>query len=227
MNALSIDTITPSLSVSAQGPKGLCTISVANGGQHAPALLELIDSALSRAGFTARETEFVAVPEGPGSFTGLRLAWSAAKAVSLASECPIIPVPTLDVYADTFKAWPGPVVSVLDAKKARFYVRVFRQGEGVIDPLDMAAADLPRFVSDEDRILITGPDALLFSEEFSSHFPLSTCTAIPSGESGMSEKMLFIANSRLAGYNERIPDHAGPIYVRKSDAEIELSERGK
>ncbi len=225
MNTLAIDAITPALSVSASGPKGTCTLSVINGGQHAPALLELIDAAVARAGFTPRQTQWIAVPEGPGSFTGLRLAWSAAKAISLAADCPIRAVPTLITYAAGFSSWPGPVVSVLDAKKSRFYAQIFRRGDVVTEPMDLSAAEFARYVAEGERILVTGPDAALFAEELSGANPLLDCYSLPSGVHGMSAELLLIAQSGYADYNETVPDHAGPIYVRRSDAEIEFSER--
>ncbi len=226
MNALAIDTVTPALSVTASGPRGTVTLTLKNGGPHAPALVELIDEATRKAGFKARDTDFVAVPEGPGSFTGLRLAWAAAKAISLAAGCRLVPIPTLDAYALRFKDWQGPVVSVLDAKKSRFYARVYRRGDPVTDPLDISAGELSGFVDADDRVLVTGPDATLFAEEFCAAQPLVSCTTVTYGESGASDDLLFLARTDFEGYTESIADHAGPLYVRRSDAEIESRKKG-
>ena len=86
MNILAIDTLTPTLSIAALGSNGLVTQSFAGKGtSHAERLLPLIDAAVSAAGFTAVDTETVLAPEGPGSFTGLRLGFAVAKALHLRS----------------------------------------------------------------------------------------------------------------------------------------------
>jgi len=219
MNILAIDTITPVLAVTAKGPSGKITVAITDGGQHADKLVDAIDRAIALAGFSARETELVTCAEGPGSFTGLRLAWSAAKAISLAAECPLIPAPPLPCYAIPFADWPGAVVSVLDAKKNRFYAQVFRRGKSVTEALDMEEKGLMGFVDPSERILVTGPDAILFAEQLHSAIPGLDVTALPSGLSGISGELAEFAEIAFPGYTDGVPDHAGPIYVRKSDAE--------
>jgi len=226
MNAIAIDTVTSALSVTAYGPKGTVTTAVTGGGQHAPAMLEVVETTIARAGFAPRETGLVAVPEGPGSFTGLRLAWAAAKALCFSANCPLVPVPTLDAYASRFSDWNGPVVAVLDAKKSRFYARIFRRGVAVTEPMDILAGELGRFLDPEDRLLVTGPDASLFTEELSGLNPLLSCLSLPFGETGMSHELLLLARAFPEGYTKNMADHIGPLYVRRSDAEIEFNGKG-
>jgi tRNA threonylcarbamoyladenosine biosynthesis protein TsaB len=224
MNILAVDTVTPILSVTAHGKAGVVTITIASLVQHAEHLVDAIESAISLAGFTPKETELVAVPEGPGSFTGLRIAYSAAKAIQLAASCPLYPVPTLDCYADGSENFKGLVVSVLDAKKGRFYVRLFRSGSPVTESLDLHASALRAYLDPEEKILVTGPDAILFAEEFTGLNPDISCTIETTGNNGISSVLAEFAKSGRTFYTQRIPDHAGPVYVRKSDAESGLSD---
>ena len=219
MNIVTIDTITPVLSVSALGPNGMVTLSMKKASQHAENIVTVIDRAIELAGFTAKETELVACAEGPGSFTGLRLGWSAAKALQLASSCPLTAIPPLLCYADAFKSWPGVVISVLDAKKLRFYVQIFKNGTALTEALDIQESEVLQHIDRTERILITGPDALLFSEKLLLSNTGLDVTAIPSGVDGISSIMTEFAESGFSGYNKTMLDHDGPIYVRKSDAE--------
>jgi len=219
MNIVTIDTVTPVLSVTASGPNGKITCSVTTERQHAENLVAVIDSTISLAGFTPLTTELVACAEGPGSFTGLRLGWSSAKAIQLASSCPLIAVPPLACYADGFKSWPGVVISVLDAKKLRFYVQLFNKGTAITDALDIRETEVMQYIDRNMRILVTGPDAVLFSERLLLSFPVLDVTAIPSGVDGISSIMTKFAENEFSGYNINTLDHDGPIYVRKSDAE--------
>lgn len=223
MNILAIDTVTPLLSVAAAGPSGTVALEIDSGSSHAERIVEAIDHVVSLSGFSARETELVCVPSGPGSFTGLRLAWSAGRAIQLASVCRVCPIPPLECYAYPFREWRGAVLSVIDAKKHRFYIQCFRRGTAINEPLDLDAARAASLVDEAERILITGPDAEFFAEEFSRALPVSDVTVIPNGGHGMALSYVEFANSGRVQYTKSIPDHDGPVYVRKSDAEENYS----
>jgi len=66
---------------------------------HAEKLFELINSVLALASITQSELKAIAVSNGPGSFTGLRIGLSAAKGIAKALSIPIIPVPTFEALA--------------------------------------------------------------------------------------------------------------------------------
>lgn len=225
MNILAIDSITSVLSVYASGPAGKAVHSLSGDGQHAEKIVGLIDKAISSAGFSARETNLAVCAEGPGSFTGLRLAYAAAKAIQLASGCQLRPIQPLPCYALSFINWPGIVISAIDARKNRFYVQAFRRGTPVTGPQDIGPAEALRWIDPEERVLVTGPDASLFAEELSRTSPTLDLVSIPSSASGIADRMGFVAELHFPYYTESVPDHAGPVYVRKSDAE--LHEAGK
>lgn len=66
---------------------------------HAEKLFEVINSVLTMASMTQNELKAIAVSNGPGSFTGLRIGMSAAKGIAQALSIPIIPVPTFEALA--------------------------------------------------------------------------------------------------------------------------------
>lgn len=66
---------------------------------HSEKLLISIEKLLEIAGTKITEIKSIAISEGPGSFTGLRIGYSAAKAVAFSLEIPILPVPTFDAAA--------------------------------------------------------------------------------------------------------------------------------
>jgi tRNA threonylcarbamoyladenosine biosynthesis protein TsaB len=66
---------------------------------HAEKLFELIDSVFSMASISKNELRSIAVSNGPGSFTGLRIGLSAAKGLAQGLSIPIIPVPTFEALA--------------------------------------------------------------------------------------------------------------------------------
>lgn len=66
---------------------------------HSEKIFELIDKVLAVSGVKISELEAIAVSSGPGSFTGLRIGFSAAKGIAFGSSIPICPVPTFEAFA--------------------------------------------------------------------------------------------------------------------------------
>ncbi len=67
--------------------------------KHASIIIPLIDNCLSNFGITAKELGCIAVSEGPGSFTGLRIGLSAGKGICTGVQIPLIMVPTFSAAA--------------------------------------------------------------------------------------------------------------------------------
>jgi tRNA threonylcarbamoyladenosine biosynthesis protein TsaB len=87
-----------------------------------PALRQaLIQTRLAPADLTA-----VAVAQGPGSFTGLRIGMSVAKGLAMARQIPLVAVPTLDIVAASVPPFAGPLVAVLQAGRGRICVQRYR-----------------------------------------------------------------------------------------------------
>ena len=219
MNILAIDTLTSTLSVAAYGPNGLVTQSFAgNGPSHAERLLPLIDAAVSAAGFTAADTETVLAPEGPGSFTGLRLGFAAAKALQLSSNSSFIPIPTLPCIASQYEAWNGNIAVIIDAKRERFYAQLFKNGKAVTEAFDKPAVDLLPHFSENEEWLVTGYGTSAFKHadvisqsNIRFHF-------IESDSLSFAYSMIKYMQ-KYGNVLKNAADYAGPRYIRKSDAE--------
>ena len=66
---------------------------------HSEKLFESVEYLFNTANIEATELDSIAVSEGPGSFTGLRIGMSAAKGIAYGASIPIIPVPTFEALA--------------------------------------------------------------------------------------------------------------------------------
>ena len=98
-----------------------------NGFTHAKQLHTLIDEVLSECGLLPDQLDAVAVSEGPGSFTGLRIGCVAAKGLCFALDIPLIALPTLQILA-TPHSKNSMVVSLLDARRDEVYAAVYDKG---------------------------------------------------------------------------------------------------
>src|SRR5512145_300743 len=63
---------------------------------HSRRLLGSVAAMIAAVGIDWSELDAVAISQGPGSFTGLRIGMAAAKWIAMAAGIPLLAVPTLD-----------------------------------------------------------------------------------------------------------------------------------
>ena len=126
MNVLGIDTATFVTAVGVRRDGRLHAELHAEGrGGHAASLPGLVEQGLREAGLRAADLDGIAVSEGPGSFTGLRVGVSFAKAVAYATGARLVGVPTLPAIARALET-PSDVVGVcLDARRGEVYLGIY------------------------------------------------------------------------------------------------------
>ena len=93
-------------------------------------LLKEIDQILVDAGKSVEECEAVAVSLGPGSFTGLRIGVSTAKALAFAIQKPVLGISTLEAMAHNLPFVSGYLCPMLDARKEEVYTALYQWVEG-------------------------------------------------------------------------------------------------
>ena len=227
MNILSLDTSTPVLSISLRTSSTYEERKVIGNFSHSENLLGEIKSLLKRGGIELKDLELLICTKGPGSFTGLRIGMAGLKGISLASSAPLVSVPTLSVIEESVKSlWKGPILSVIDAKKKKFYFRLSVEGETVISDRDGNPEDIISTIKDLKNILVTGPDAALFASKL-----LSISSSLDLNVDPEAPRCLSYALEKL-GKEKYGKDGAddigeGPIYIRRSDAEEMLLAKAK
>jgi tRNA threonylcarbamoyladenosine biosynthesis protein TsaB len=153
MNILAIDTATSLFSVAVSSPQGIRQFDADAGPRHSEILMEVIDYLVRSSGLEAKDLELVACMQGPGSFTGIRIGFAAAKGLALARGIPLVAAPTLNCIAAPAGVWPGIVVPAIDAKQKRFFTAIYRQNERLTGYMDADAGEIAR------AVLAVRPDA--------------------------------------------------------------------
>lgn len=109
-----------------------CTVSVLEheGAQeHAERLLPMAGQLLTQAGLRPADLHTIAFGQGPGGFTGLRVACGAAQGMGLALGIPVIPVVSHLAVAQDASAQVGDTVLVaLDARMNEVYLAAYVRG---------------------------------------------------------------------------------------------------
>ena len=101
MKMLGIDTSSMAASVAViEDNKLICEYTINTKKTHSQKLMPMIENMLNLSDLNVREIDAIAVCEGPGSFTGLRIGMATAKAIAHVNDIPVIGVNSLEVLID-------------------------------------------------------------------------------------------------------------------------------
>jgi tRNA threonylcarbamoyladenosine biosynthesis protein TsaB len=221
---LALDTATPVGSVALYAEEGQVINRYFNVGlQHSQRLFVEIEAALSVANVGMEALQAIAVSIGPGSFTGLRIALSAAKGLCLAADKVLVTVSTLETLAARLPFARLPVCAVLDARKREVYTALYDTTEGVPVERIGPRAIVPTQLAEEragQPTIFTGDGAEAYRDLLGPNAQIapSFCARPDAGTIG------WLALSKLERGETVDIDSAEPEYVRPPDA-IPLSRK--
>lgn len=145
MNLLAIETSTELCSVALLRERELFVEEILADNRHSELLAPMVRRILARARLSAAEMDAFAFGQGPGSFTGIRIACGMAQGLAFAAGRPVVPVPSLLALAE--QSNEGHVIAACDARMGEAYLAAYaRSGEDwieVIAPRLVDAAALP------------------------------------------------------------------------------------
>ncbi len=132
---------------------------------HSTTLMPTIDNALKLADVSVSDLSLIAITDGPGSFTGLRIGMGTAKGIAFGTGIDIMPVSTLLSLAFNV-AGDGYIATLLDARAGQLYSALFRRQGGV---LERVWEDAPRTLTDiadklPEQCLLVGDGAHIVHE---------------------------------------------------------------
>jgi tRNA threonylcarbamoyladenosine biosynthesis protein TsaB len=124
---LNIETATKncSVSIAKDGKTIICKEIAEEGYSHAEKLHVFIEEVIAESGISVHDLVAVAVSQGPGSYTGLRIGISAAKGLCFALNIPLIAIDTLQTLASQAKVSEGKIIPMLDARRMEVYSAIF------------------------------------------------------------------------------------------------------
>lgn len=180
---------------------------------HAEALLPLVDRVVSAVEGGFARLDRVAVTVGPGSYTGLRVGISAARAIGLGAGVPVVGVTTLSAFLAPLAASDGNrlCAAAIDARHGQvFFQGVAPGGRTMVPPCLITVRDAVRLIG-------AGPATLAGSgaPKVAAEARVSGIDAAVS-EASLAPEILWVARLGLVAD----PAHAlpKPLYLRAPDA---------
>jgi tRNA threonylcarbamoyladenosine biosynthesis protein TsaB len=231
---LALDTTTRAGSVAVmRGDTALAVVAGDASRTHGERLPGELDRALADAGVAATDLQLLAVASGPGAFTGLRIGLAAMQGLAMVLAIPVVAVSALDALAlavvDARRADDHTIAAWMDAQRGEIFAAHYaRESDHTRAPHPLAVPIVAR----PDVVLEQLPgDTLIFTGDGATHYRAEILQRRESAQivQAPAALALYIARigQQLAERGAAGPPHAlQPLYVRRSDAELERQRRG-
>ena len=198
---------------------------------HSQTLMVMAEDQLKQCGKNVNDLTAVAVAEGPGSFTGVRIGVAAAKGFAWGREMPCYGVSTLEAMALSLGAYQGYVCACMDARRSQVYNALFYVNQGVMERVTedraIALSDLKTDLEHIDGpIFLVGDGSSLTHKTLSPEIP----NLILPPDHRMHQRAVgvaLLAEKQAAAGNSGDAAALQPNYLRLSQAERERLEKCK
>ncbi|MBR2937384.1 MAG: tRNA (adenosine(37)-N6)-threonylcarbamoyltransferase complex dimerization subunit type 1 TsaB [Oscillospiraceae bacterium] len=198
---------------------------------HSQTLLSMAEELLKTCGKTPADVTAVAVANGPGSFTGVRIGVAAAKGFAWGKEIPCYGVSTLEAMARNLGVWEGTVVPAMDARRNQTYTAIFRAEDGklrrMVDDCAISVEELgEKLIYCKKPIFLVGDGAVLCYNMLKDRVPglvLPPEHRRHQRAAGVALLAQELMDAGVAGDGASLT----PNYLRLSQAERERLEKEK
>jgi tRNA threonylcarbamoyladenosine biosynthesis protein TsaB len=192
---------------------------------HSRTLLPMAEDLLKNAEISIKDIDRLAVAQGPGSFTGIRIGISTVKGLAWAGDKPCVGVSTLEAMAWHGLAAGGLICPVMDARRNQVYNALFRIENG--RPVRLTE-DRPIALKDlAEELKAMGERVFLVGDGAELSFRALTEQGIDCVLAPENLRMQDAWGVAMAAQDKE-PGNADtllPVYLRLSQAERERQER--
>ncbi len=230
MKILAFETSAKAVSVALLDGERLLAESYQNTGlTHSQTLMVMAEDLLKQCGLSPADVDAVAVANGPGSFTGVRIGAAAAKGFAWGADKPLVGVSTLEAMAYHLQPYAGYICPVMDARRQQVYNALFLAEQGRIrrirEDRAISLAELGQELATlEGPIFLVGDGSQLC---FHSLFPQLPNLVLPP-EHKMHQRatgVALVAARAIAEGGSFDGAAITPNYLRLSQAEREKLEK--
>lgn len=191
---------------------------------HSVTLLPMLEELKKMCELDLATVDAIAVSAGPGSFTGLRIAASAAKGIALALNKPIVPVPTVDGLAYNMWGCSDMICPIMDARRSEVYTGLYTFEKGVMKTIVPQKAvpftEIAEDINKEGKTVVFLGDGLeVFSQMMEEHIKTDYYKAPAHMNRQRAASVAALGCELLKKGVAVDADEFAPEYLRMSQAE--------
>ena len=169
MKVLAFDTSSKALSLAILEDKQVLaetTINIKK--NHSITLMPAIDFLMASLDWTPKDLDRIVVAEGPGSYTGLRIAVATAKTLAHTLNIELVGMSSL--LALVPRQQEGLLVPLMDARRNNVYAGFYENAKPVIPEAHLSFAEVLEKVTDAEQVTFVG-EVGPFVEQIQEHLP--------------------------------------------------------
>lgn len=230
MKLVCLDTCTKSLSIAAMEDGALLASRWHNANvNHSVLLMPMLSEMLETLGWDAKDVDIWAAVAGPGSFTGVRIGVSSVRALAHGWQKQVVSVNTLEALCMQAPMEGTLIAPMLDARRNQIYAAAYTMENGeprqVLEPCADSIENFVELVKAQnaDRVLFIGDGATAhldllqeLGQVLPAHLQMPQASAAAALAYRKAQAGQTVTHTELE-----------PIYLRKSQAERELEQKGK
>jgi len=221
MNILAFETSTAACSVALScDDKPIIGEHVIQARGHADLILSMIENLLSKAKLTLKDINIISFGQGPGSFTGLRIAAGVCQGIAYSHNIPVIALSSLRILAQgVYRVTKEHNVAILqDARMSEIYWGCYIESNGIMKLIGSESVSKPDMVqlNSNKNWYSVGEAWLAYKEELnkiSSTIQINTDFNYPN-----AIDMVALTQYEFDNGNEIKAEEINPIYLRNNVA---------
>lgn len=194
---------------------------------HLQSLMPMVQRLLRENGLELKDMDAIAASQGPGSFTGIRIGVSTARALAQVLKIKTIAVPTLKAFAYNMPDFDGLICPVFDARRSQVYAGAYRWRKGNIEEVVKGAPySIEAFL---EQVNAAGGSTLFFGDgtkAYSDYFKKEELAPEDCRLQNAVSVAKLAKDMKLAGLETEY-EELKPNYMRKAEAERKLEEKRK
>ena len=193
---------------------------------HLQHLMPMTQELLEKAGLQLGDMTAIAASQGPGSFTGIRIGVSSARALAQVMDMPTIAVPTLKAFAYNVPEFEGLICPVFDARRSQVYAGAYRWVDGKIEEVvEGAPYSIDEFV---EKTAETGLPRMIFGDGIKAYGDRFSPEELAPEEVRLqlASSVVKLAKDMYEAGETLHYEELKPNYMRKAEAERKLEEKG-
>ena len=204
---------------------------------HSQTLLPMLEEIKKNIEFDLNSLDAIAISNGPGSFTGLRIGSATAKGIALALDKPVVEISTLEALAYGYYGYNQLVCPIMDARREEVYTAIYSfektdtvpyeyNLKTVLEPVPLPISELlDKLNSIKKEVIFVGDGIDVYKTKIADGINVGYSF----GWAGMNkQRAVCVAALAVKYFSEGKTVSARdshPVYLRLSQAERERMEK--